>query len=95
MNLCKIEIPEEEGEESIKNIFREIMAENFPNLKEYRYPGIRIRVSQTRWKDPHQNILIEVEKLGEIILKAARGKQRVSYKGTFIRSSADFSAENF
>lgn len=63
-----------------QNIFREIMVENFPNLKEYRYPGIRIRVSQTRWKDPHQNILIEVEKLGEIILKAARGKQRVSYK---------------
>ena len=78
MNLCKIEIPEEEGEESHKNIFGEIMAENFPNLKENRYPGIKIRVSQTRWKDPHQNILIEVEKLGEIILKAARGKQKVT-----------------
>ena len=92
MNLCKIKIPEE-GEESIKNIFGEIMVENFPNLKENRYPGTRIRGSQTRWTDPHQNI-IEVGKLREIILKAPRGKQRVSYKGSFIRLSADFSAEN-
>ena len=29
----------------------------------------------------------------ERILKAAREKQRVSYKGTLIRPSADFSAE--
>ena len=45
MNLCKIEIPEK-GENRIKNIFGEIMAENFPNLKENRYPSTRIRGSQ-------------------------------------------------
>ena len=34
-NLCRIGIPEgEEAEKRIENIFEEIMAENFPNLKE-------------------------------------------------------------
>ena len=34
-NLCIIGIPEgEEREEEIENVFEEIMAENFPNLKE-------------------------------------------------------------
>ena len=34
-NLHDIEIPEgEENEKGIENIFEEIMAENFPNLKE-------------------------------------------------------------
>ena len=35
INLCIIGIPEgEEKEKGIENIFEEIMAENFPNLKE-------------------------------------------------------------
>ena len=34
-NLCIIGLPEgEEKEKGIKNTFEEIMAENFPNLKE-------------------------------------------------------------
>ena len=34
-NLCIIGIPEgEEKEKGIENIFQEMMAENFPNLKE-------------------------------------------------------------
>ena len=34
-NLCKIGIPKgEEKEKGIGNIFEEIMAENFPNLKD-------------------------------------------------------------
>ena len=40
-NLCIIEnLEEEEKEMGIKNIFEEIMAENFPNIK---YKGIKNR----------------------------------------------------
>ena len=39
------------------------------------------------------HITIEMIKIKERILKAARDKQRVNYKGTSMRLSADFSAE--
>ena len=44
-----------------------------------------------------RRILIKMERAKdkERILKAAREKQRVSYKGTPIRLSADFSTEPF
>ena len=38
-------------------------------------------------------IIIKMAKVKERILKAARDKQRVNYKGTSIRLSADFSVE--
>ena len=37
-NLCMIGIPEgEEKEKGVENIFEEIMAENFPNLKDTEF----------------------------------------------------------
>ena len=44
-----------------------------------------------------RHIIIEMPKVKdkETILKAARGKQRVTYKGVPIRLSADFSKETF
>ena len=50
--------------------------------------------------DPRRNtprhIIIKLPKikLKERILKAARGRERVTYKGVPIRLSADFSKEN-
>jgi len=38
-----------------------------------------------------RHIIIQVAKIKERILKAAKEKQRVIYKGTPIRISADFS----
>ena len=38
-------------------------------------------------------IIIKMAKVKERSLKAARDKQRVNYKGTSIRLSADFSVE--
>lgn len=32
-NLCIVGIPEEERENGLENVFKEIIAENFPNLK--------------------------------------------------------------
>ena len=40
-----------------------------------------------------RHIIIKMAKVKERILKAAREKQRVNYKGTSIRLSPDFSAE--
>ena len=40
-----------------------------------------------------KHIIIKMKKVKERILKTAREKQRVSYKGTPIKLSADFSTE--
>ena len=75
------------------------MLENFPSLKKEKDTVLtygKHRGTQTKWipKDPNQNIVIKMVKVKYIerILKAARVKQRVLYKGTPIRLSADFSA---
>ena len=98
-NLHIIGIPEgKEKEKGIENIFEEIMSENFPNLKE---TDIKIQEAQRapNKSDPNRptsrHILIKMAKLKdkERILKAAKAKQSVNYKGTPIRLSADFSPE--
>ena len=88
----------EEKEKGIENIFEEIMAENFPNIKK---TGIRTQETQTvpnklNTKRPTpRHIIIKMAKVmgKERILKAAREKPNVNYKGTPIRLSADFSIE--
>ena len=58
--ICVIAVPKgREGEMGIKNVFDEIMAEKFPNLK--KDSGIQVRKhrgSQKRWiqTDAHQNM---------------------------------------
>ena len=88
VNLCIIGISEgEEKEKGIENIFEEIMAENFPNLKD---TDIRIQKAQraTNKLNPKRptprHITIKMAKVSdkERILKAAREKQNVTYKGT-------------
>ena len=60
-NLCIIGIPEgEEREKGIKNVFEEIMAENFPNLGKETYPGTGSTEGPKQDKpktDLHQGIL--------------------------------------
>ena len=96
-NLCIIGIPEgEEKEKGIEHIFEEIMAENFPNLKEV---DIKIQEAQRAPNKLNPNrptprhIIIKMAKVKERILKAAREKQSFNYKGTPIRLSAYFSTE--
>ena len=47
------------------------------------------------WRNTPRNIIIRIPKIKdkERILKAARKKERVTYKGVSIRLSADFSKE--
>ena len=75
----------EEKEKGIENIFEEIMAENFPNLKETdikiqeakRVPN---KVNSNRHTPRHIIIKMAKVKDKERILEAAREKQRVNCK---------------
>ena len=74
------------------------MKENFPNLaKEIDFR--EVQEAQRVPKDPRRNtprhIIIKLPKMKdkERILKAAREKETVTYKGVPIRLSADFSKE--
>ena len=87
----------EEQEQEIENLFEQIMKENFPNLaKEIDFQEAQ-RVPKKL--DPKRNtprhIIIKLPKIKdkEKILKAAIGKETVTYKGVPIRLSADFSKE--
>ena len=96
-NLRITGIPEgEEKEKGSENIFEEVMSENFPNLKE---TDIKIQEAQrapnklSPNRPTTRHIIIKMAKVKDRILKAAREKQSVNYKGTPIRLSADFSRE--
>ena len=98
-NLHIIGISEgEEKEKGIENIFEDVISENFPNLKKM---DIKIQEAQKAPNKLNPNrptprhIIIKMAKLNykERILKAAREKQSVNYKGTSIRLSPDFSTE--
>ena len=73
------------------------MAENFPKLK--KETDIQVQETQRVPNKVNPNrptprhIIIKMAKVKERILKAAREKLRVNYKGTPIRLSADFSTE--
>ena len=107
-NIQIIGVPEEEEEQEIENLFENIIMENFPNLaKEIDFQESRKpRESQRNWTAPEKKLdpkrntprhtIIKLPKIKdkERILKAARGKERVTDKGVPIRLSANFSKEN-
>ena len=76
------------------------MKENFPNLsKEIDFHGVHKAQRVPKKLDPRKHtprhiiIKLPMIKDKERILKAARGKETVTYKGIPIRLSADFSKE--
>ena len=99
-----IGVPEEEVEEQeIKNLFENIMEETFPNLaKEIDFQEVqevqKAQSVQTKL-EPRKNIprymIIKLPKIKdkERILKAAREKKRVIYKGVPMKLSTEFSKE--
>ena len=98
-NLHIIGIPEgEEKDKGMENIFEEIITRNFLNLK---YTDFKIQEAQRApnklnpKRPTPRHIILKMAKVSdkERILKAAREKQNVNYKGTPIRLSADFSTE--
>ena len=89
----------EERERETEKIFEEIIAKNFPNMGKEQLTQIQ-EVQRVPYKiNPRRktpkHILIKLTKIKdkEKILKAAREKKQITYKGTPIRLLADFSAE--
>ena len=90
----------EEEEQEIEDLFEQIMTENFPNLaKEIDFQEVQEAQRVPKKLDPRRNtprhIIVMLFKIKdkERILKAAREKQTVTYKGIPLRLSADFSKE--
>ena len=87
----------EEEEQEIESFFEQIMKENFPNLeKEIDFQEAqRVPKKLDPRKHTPRHIIIPLPKIKdkEKILKAATGKETVTYKGVSIRLSADFSKE--
>ena len=100
-NIWITGVPEgEEEEQKIENLIEQIMKENFPNLaKEIDFQEVQEAQTVPKKLDPRRNtpkhIIITLPKIKEKerILKAAREKDTVTYKGVPIRLSADFSKE--
>ena len=89
----------EEREKGPEEIFEETIVENFPNMgkgivsqvqQAQKVPG---RINPRRNTERHIVIKLMKIKDKDKILKAAREKQQISYKGIPIRLSADFSTE--
>ena len=95
-----MEVPEEEEKKKgYEKIFEETIDENYPNVEKKivnhfkRCKEVPYRLKPGRNMPRH--ILIKLTKIKhkERILKAAREKQQVPYKGNPIHLTADLSAE--
>ena len=88
----------EEDDQEIENLFEQIMKENFPTLaKEIGFQEVQEAQRVPNKLDPKRNtprhIIIKLPKIKDRILKSARAKERVTYKGVPIKISADFSKQ--
>ena len=99
-NIRIIGVPEgDEREKAPKKIFEEIIIKNFPNMgKEIatqvqEAQRVRGRINSRRNMQRHIVTKSTNIKDKEKLLKATRKKRQITYKGTPIRLTADFSAE--
>ena len=85
----------------MENLFEQIMKENFPNLAKEIDLQIqeakRVPIMMDAERPTPRHIIIKMPKVKdkERILKTAREKHVVIYKGVPIRLSADFLKESF
>ena len=90
---------EEEKKKGYEKIFKEIIVENFPNMgKEIvnqvqEAQTVPYRINPRRNMPRHILIKLTKTKHKQRILKAAREKQQVTYKGNPIRLTTDLSEE--
>ena len=100
-NVQIIGVPEgEEEEQETENLFEKTIKENFPNLaKEIDFQEVQETHTVQKKLDPRKHtprhiiITLPTIKDKERILKAAREKDTVTYKGVPIRLLADSSKE--
>ena len=80
-----------------RNLFEKVMMENFPNLMRQKVTQVqetqRVPSKRNPKRPTARHIIIKMAKFQdkERILKAAREKQEVTYKGAPIRLATDFS----
>ena len=90
---------EEQKKKGSEKLFEEIIVENFPNKgKEIvnqvqEAQRVPYKINPRRNRPRHILIKLSKIKYKEKILKAAREKQQIAYKGIPIRLTADLSAE--
>ena len=95
-NIHIIGIPEGEEEQGIENLFEKVLMENFPNLMREKVTQIHetkkgpIKRNPKRLTSRHIKIKMAKFQDKERILKAAREKKEVTYKGALIRLPANF-----
>ena len=99
-NIHIIGVPEEEEKKKgSQKIFEEVIVEIVPNMgkeivtqvqEAQRVPS---RINPRRNTSRHILIRLTKIKFKEKVLKAAREKQKITYKGNPIKLSSDFSAE--
>ena len=99
-NICIFGILErEEEEQGIENLLEKVMMENFPNLMREKVTQVqkaeRVPIKRNRKRPTSRHIITKMAKFQgrERIVKAAREKQEVTYKGAPIRLASDFSME--
>ena len=100
-NMQIIGVPEEEEEKKKEHekIFEEIIVENFPNMEKERVNQVQeaqrvpYRINLRRKTPTHTLIRLTKTKHKEIISKAAKEKQQVTYKGNPIHLTGALSAE--
>ena len=87
-NICILGVPEEEEKKKVyEKIFEEIIVKNFPNMVKEIVNEIQeaqrvpYRINPRRNTPKHILIKLKKTKHKERILKAAREKQQVTYKG--------------
>nr|KAF6374290.1 hypothetical protein mPipKuh1_009513 [Pipistrellus kuhlii] len=83
----------------MENVFQEIMTENFPEIEKKKPTQIqdahRVPGKMNPRRPTPRHIIIKLANTNDKIriLKAARERQKVTYKGTPIRLATDFSTE--
>jgi hypothetical protein len=91
-----VEEREEIQTKGIKNVFNNIIAENFPNLEKRRNIHIQEAYRTQNYQDQKRNfpmyIIIKTLNIQnkEMILKAEKNKRQVTYKSKSIKIKADF-----
>ena len=86
----------EEKEQGLESIFRQIVDENFPNLRNELELGIQEVNRTPNYLNPKRpsprHIVLKLSKINDRvrILRAAREKKTVTGKGKPIRLSSDF-----
>ena len=97
-NIRIIGVPDGEEEQEIENLFEQIMKEDFPNLaKEIDFQEVQEAQSpkevgpKGEHTKAHHDYITKIK--DERILKAAREKEMVTYRGVPMKLSTEFSKE--